>query len=188
MRELITNKLSVKQINEINSNINNLPRELTNKEKRKRVSMDIIVFILMTIYTYINLDFSIEFLLVMIFAITLFSYIIYFHTSESKNYIMDLLSLRFRGNLKTKSHYKITLDNNRLIISRDGKNYSNIYKLLDWNDLTVCVIETEEKDRKLAFLNLSDNDKDEFSNEAKKIYDLSLELVDKDKNLNDFLK
>lgn len=186
MKELITNKLSKKQIDEINTILYNLPRKLTTNDKIKRVSFDMLGFVLLIIYAYIKYDFSFVFFLLVILTILMIGSIIYCHTNERKNYKIDLFFLKFKSKIKTNTQYRIKISKDKITISRKGNNYSNISKVLYWNNLIICIVEDEENNKKFAFLNFNNNDKTEFLNEVKNIYNLSLETVNKDINLNDY--
>ena len=188
MEILISKKLSKKQINEIYTNLLNLPRKLTNSEKIKRIVWDVIIFLTLIINAYINYTYSIMFFLLVTVAIVMIGFAIYYHTNEKKNNIMELLFIRLKGNIKTKSQFEIRIDDDKIIISKNKKNYYKLYKLLSWNNLIVCVVDNEENQKKLAFLNFENNDKDFFINKVEKILNLSLENIDNNTNLNDYIK
>lgn len=188
MEIIKTKKFSKKQVDEINTNLLHLPRKLTRSEKMKRVIFDMIIFFILIIYAYIKYDFSIAFIALVVLTIIMIGFVIYYHTDERKNYTLELFFLRIKGTINTKSKYEIKVEEDRILIFKSGKQYDKISRLLYWNELIVCVVENDIKAKKLAFLKLDDKDKTEFIYKVKDIYNLSLEHVNKDKDLTEYLK
>ncbi|MDH6367610.1 MULTISPECIES: hypothetical protein [unclassified Breznakia] len=188
MKIIMTKKFSKKQIDAINTNLLQLPKKITGTEKMKRVIFDMTVFLMLIIYAYLKYEFSIAFISLVVLTIIMIGFLLYYHTNERKNYILELFFLRIKGNINTKSKYEIKVDEDRILILKSGKKYEGIYGLLSWNELIVCAVENDKKEKKLAFLNLDSNDKTEFINKVKDIYNLSLEHVDNNERLSNYLK
>lgn len=180
----IYSSLNKNQIDSINVELHNFPKKLNAKDRVKRILVDLIGLVFLVWFLYRNNGFSSEFFILVFIVTLMIFFAIYCHTNEAQNNKMELFVARER--LKKRTKYKIVLAEDRVSIS-NANNYDNFFKVLNWNELIVCVVGNSAKLKRLVFIDLNDEEKKEFLSKIEKIYNLSLETVDKKKRLNDYL-